>query len=405
MPRYFKHVCLRALLSTSLSVVTGVMAVLPTYALAATVVEPRQIQSLVEQAVKPVMAEYQIPGTVIGITFEGQRYFYQYGVSAKTSGQAVDENTLFEIGSISKTLTATLANYAKAEGKLNLTLPVSHYVPQLTGSSFDRINLIHLATHTAGNLPLQVPDDVTNFQQLMTFFKTWKPAFAAGTHRNYANPSIGLLGVIAAQSLDQSFQDAVEQQLFAPLGMTNSYIKVPSNKQEEYAQGYNKQDVPVRVNPGVLADEAYGVKTSAKDLLQFIEANMQLHPLSPSLQKALDETHLGYFDVGVMTQAMIWEQYPYPMTLAQLLAGHTEQLVYNSTPVRALEPPLSTHSGNAAHVWINKTGSTGGFAAYVAYIPGKKLGIVMLSNKNYPVPPRVTMAYQILTGIDALAQH
>ncbi|MGL4899541.1 MAG: serine hydrolase, partial [Shewanella sp.] len=240
------------------------MAVLPAYALAATVVEPRQIQSLVEQAVKPVMAEYQIPGTVIGITFEGQRYFYQYGVSAKTSGQAVDENTLFEIGSISKTLTATLANYAKAEGKLNLTLPVSHYVPELTGSSFDRINLIHLATHTAGNLPLQVPDDVTNFQQLMTFFKTWKPAFAAGTHRNYANPSIGLLGVIAAQSLDQSFQDAVEQQLFAPLGMTNSYIKVPSNKQEEYAQGYNKQDVPVRVNPGVLADEAYGVKTSAK---------------------------------------------------------------------------------------------------------------------------------------------
>ncbi|MGL4612819.1 MAG: serine hydrolase, partial [Shewanella sp.] len=123
-----------ALLSTSLSVATSVMAVLPA---AATVVEPRQIQSLVEQAVKPVMAEYQIPGTVIGITFEGQRYFYQYGVSAKTSGQAVDENTLFEIGSISKTLTATLANYAKAEGKLNLTLPVSHYVPQLTGSSFD----------------------------------------------------------------------------------------------------------------------------------------------------------------------------------------------------------------------------------------------------------------------------
>ncbi|MGL5390997.1 MAG: serine hydrolase, partial [Shewanella sp.] len=175
-------------------------------------------------------------------------------------------------------------------------------------------------------------------------------------------------------------------------------------------------DLPVRVNPGVLADEAYGVKTSATDLLQFIEANMQLHSLPAPLQQALDETHVGYFDVGVMTQAMIWEQYPYPIALAKLLAGHTEQMVFQSSPVTALvnpanNAPLTTNlkvnpraNSAVAEQWINKTGSTGGFAAYVAYIPTKKLGIVILSNKNYPVPPRVTMGYQILTGIEALAK-
>ncbi|MGL5360984.1 MAG: class C beta-lactamase, partial [Shewanella sp.] len=369
-----------------------------------------------DQAVKPVLAEYQIPGTVIGITFAGQRYFYHYGVRSKATGEAVDANTLFEIGSISKTITATLANYANAEGKLNLTEPVSHYVPQLTGSSFDKINLLHLATHTAGDLPLQVPDTVTNYQELMTFFNTWQPSFAAGTHRNYANPSIGLLGVIAAQRLWQSFQTAAEGLIFGPLGMTNSYIKVPEHKMADYAQGYNQQDLPVRVNPGVLADEAYGVKTSATDILQFIEANMQLHALPAPLQQALDETHVGYFDVGVMTQAMIWEQYPYPIALAKLLAGHTEQMVFQSNPVTALvnpanNAPLTTNlkvnpraNSAVAEQWINKTGSTGGFAAYVAYIPTKKLGIVILSNKNYPVPPRVTMGYQILTGIEALAK-
>ncbi|MGI2202626.1 class C beta-lactamase [Shewanella oncorhynchi] len=358
----------------------------------------KDIQSIVDSAVKPLMAEYAIPGAVIGITIEGKQYFYQYGVSSKTSGQSVTEDTLFEIGSISKTFTATLANYAQGEGKLTLTDMASDYVPALKGSHFDKISLINLATHTAGDLPMQVPDKVTNNAELMDYLKHWQPSFAAGTHRNYANPSIGLLGMIAAQSLGQTFPQVLEQTLFPQLGMTNSYLKVPSNKMADYAQGYDKQDMPVRVNPGVLADEAYGVKTSAKDLLQFVEANMQMHLLPKPLQTAIDETHTGYFDVGVMTQDMIWEHYSYPIDLNNLLAGHTQEVVFGSTPVKPIVPPLAPQQ----NVWINKTGSTGGFAAYAAFIPAQKLGIVLLSNKNYPVPPRVTVGYQILTGIEKL---
>lgn len=358
----------------------------------------KDIQSIVDSAVKPLMAEYGIPGAVIGITIEGKKYFYQYGVSSKTAGQSVTEHTLFEIGSISKTFTATLANYAQLKGKLTLTDMASDYVPALKGSHFDGISLINLATHTAGDLPMQVPDKVTNNAELMAYLKQWQPSFAPETHRNYANPSIGLLGMIAAQSLNQTFQQALEQTIFPQLGMTSSYVKVPSDKMADYAQGYNKQDMPVRVNPGVLADEAYGVKTTATDLLQFVEANMQMHPLAKPLQTAIDETHRGYFDVGVMTQDMIWEHYSYPIELDKLLMGHTQEVVFGSTPVNPIVPPLEPQQ----NVWINKTGSTGGFAAYVAFIPAQKLGIVLLSNKNYPVPPRVTVGYQILTGIEKL---
>ncbi|MCA1896684.1 class C beta-lactamase [Shewanella putrefaciens] len=358
----------------------------------------KDIQSIVDSAVKPLMAEYGIPGAVIGITIEGKKYFYRYGVSSKTSGQSVTEHTLFEIGSISKTFTATLANYAQLKGKLTLTDMASDYVPALKGSHFDGISLINLATHTAGDLPMQVPDKVTNNAELMAYLKQWQPSFAPETHRNYANPSIGLLGMIAAQSLNQTFQQALEQTIFPQLGMTSSYVKVPSDKMADYAQGYNKQDMPVRVNPGVLADEAYGVKTTATDLLQFVEANMQMHPLAKPLQTAIDETHRGYFDVGVMTQDMIWEHYSYPIELDKLLMGHTQEVVFGSTPVNPIVPPLEPQQ----NVWINKTGSTGGFAAYVAFIPAQKLGIVLLSNKNYPVPPRVTVGYQILTGIEKL---
>ncbi|MFB2680923.1 class C beta-lactamase [Shewanella mangrovisoli] len=370
----------------------------PLVANAAPEVQTEAMQSLVDSAVNPLMKEYGIPGAIVGISMNGQQYFFPYGVSSKTTGQDVSVNTLFEIGSISKTFTATLANYAQVEGKLTLTDKVSQYLPELRGSAFDQINLINLATHTAGDLPMQVPDKVTNNAELMSYFKEWQPAYAAGTHRNYANPSIGLLGLIAAKQLGQSFPNAMEQTLFPQLGMTHSYLQVPSNKQADYAQGYNKQDQPVRLNPGVLADEAYGIKTSAVDLLRFVETNMQLHPTSAALQQAIDATHVGYFDVGMMTQEMIWEHYPYPIALDKLLTGHTQEVVFGSVPVKAIEPPQAPQPD----LWINKTGSTGGFAAYVAYIPTKKLGMVLLSNKNYPVPPRVTVGYQILTGLTAL---
>ncbi|QYK11091.1 beta-lactamase [Shewanella mangrovisoli] len=370
----------------------------PLVANAAPEVQTEAMQSLVDSAVNPLMKEYGIPGAIVGISMNGQQYFFPYGVSSKTTGQDVSVNTLFEIGSISKTFTATLANYAQVEGKLTLTDKVSQYLPELRGSAFDQINLINLATHTAGDLPMQVPDKVTNNAELMSYFKEWQPAYAAGTHRNYANPSIGLLGLIAAKQLGQSFPNAMEQTLFPQLGMTHSYLQVPSNKQADYAQGYNKQDQPVRLNPGVLADEAYGIKTSAVDLLRFVETNMQLHPASSALQQAIDATHVGYFDVGMMTQEMIWEHYPYPIALDKLLTGHTQDVVFGSVPVKPIEPPQAPQPD----LWINKTGSTGGFAAYVAYIPAKKLGMVLLSNKNYPVPPRVTVGYQILTGLTAL---
>lgn len=362
--------------------------------------ERRDIDSIVQKTARAVMQQYNIPGLAIAVTANGKQRFYNYGVSSKATQQAVTSDTLFEIGSISKTFTATLATYAQANGQLALTDSPSRYLPQLQGSKLDKVTLINLATHTAGGFPLQVPDEVQNTEQLMDYFQAWQPQFAPGTHRTYANPSIGMLGLIAAKSMSMPFDAALEGELFAKLGMQGSYINVPANKMSLYAQGYSKEDALVRLNPGVLAAEAYGVKTSAKDLLRFIEANLNLSETDAKLKRAISDTHTGYFKIGAMTQDLIWEQYSYPVELVTLQEGNANKMIYESNVATELNPPLPPQEA----VWVNKTGSTGGFGAYVAFVPAKKLGIVLLANKNYPNESRVRLAHRILSELDCCSR-
>jgi beta-lactamase class C len=81
--------------------------------------------------------------------------------------------------------------------------------------------------------------------------------------------------------------------------------------------------------------------------------------------------------------------------LADLLAGNSAKVSLEANPVSKLEPP----SRPQENVLTNKTGSTNGFAAYVAFVPAKRIGIVVLGNKNCPSDARVTAAHQILTQI------
>lgn len=354
-----------------------------------------QIRTTVDAAVQPLMAKYRIAGMAVGVIVEGKPYVLNYGVASTQTGKPVTRDTLFELGSVSKTFTATLASYAELNGKLSLSDPTSKYLPVLRGTPFGNVSLLNLGTHTPGGLPLQVPDDIHNNDQLMQYFRAWHPAYAPGTQRTYANPGIGTLGLITAKSMGQDFTALIQQRVFPPLGMTNSYIDVPAARMPDYAQGYTKDDAPVRVNPGVLSAEAYGIKSTAADMLRFIAANMNLIPLDDKLQRAITATHTGYFNAGVLTQDLIWEQYPYPAALKTLEQGNSSTMVLHATPAAEIEPPQAPRQD----VWINKTGSTNGFGAYVAFIPEKRLGIVMLANRNIPNEERVSAAYQILTTL------
>jgi beta-lactamase class C len=354
-----------------------------------------RIEAIVNAAIEPVMQQQQIPGVAIAITVDGQPHYFNYGVASKENGKAVTEDTLFEIGSVSKTFTATLAAYAQATGKLSLSDKASSVLPELRGSAFDTISVLQLGTYSAGGLPLQFPDAADAPDKMLGYFKQWKPTYAAGTHRQYSNPSLGLFGYLAAQSMGAPFDDVMENTLLPKLGLKHTYLKVPQAQMGLYAQGYNKEDKPVRVGPGALDSEAYGVKTSAADMIRYVEANMKPASLEGLMQRAIATTHTGYYKVGEMTQGLGWEFYHYPVSLDKLLAGNSTQMAMAAHEVQWLTPAQP----QPENVLINKTGSTSGFGAYVAYVPSKDIGIVILANKNYPIPERIKIAHTILSAL------
>jgi beta-lactamase class C len=131
-------------------------------------------------------------------------------------------------------------------------------------------------------------------------------------------------------------------------------------------------------------------------MTRFLQANMNdAAHVDATLQSAITATHTAYFQSGPMTQDLVWEQYPYPAPLTALLDGNGPSMIVDGHAAERIDPPQAPRGD----VWINKTGSTNGFGAYVAFVPAKHVGIVMLGNKNIPNADRVRAAYAIVTAL------
>jgi len=354
------------------------------------------MRTAVDAVIRPLMAAHDVPGMAVAVTVDGRVSYFNYGLASRATKSAVSEHTLFELGSISKTFAATLATYAQEQGMLSLADHPGAWLQALKGSALDRATLLQLGTYTAGGLPLQMPDEVDDLAQAMRYFQGWEPQAAPGTVRRYSNPSLGLFGYVAALAMKRDFAGAAEDILFPQLGLRHTYIKVPASAQGNYAWGYNRDNQAIRVNPGVFDGEAYGAKSSTADMIRYLQANIDPSRLAAPMRRAVEATHVGHFDMGPMVQGLGWEQYPYPVTLNRLLEGNSEQMLREANPAR----PLAAGAAKGARLF-NKTGSTGGFGGYVLFVPEKKIGIVILANRNYPIPERVKAGYAILQQLPA----
>lgn len=354
----------------------------------------QQVTSLVKATIEPLMAQQSIPGMSVAVLCKGRSQFVNFGVADLDSRRRVTENTLFELGSVSKTFTGTLAGVQIRNGDIRLSDPVQKYWPQLTGAQWRPVRMLHLATYTAGGLPLQLPDQVTDQASLLRFYKDWQPGAAPGTLRQYSNASIGLFGALMVRG---DYEQAMERNVFQPLRLTRTYITVPPSMMLNYAWGY-KEGQPVRVSPGMLDAEAYGIKSTARDMLTFMQANIDPNRLSAGnavLRNAIRTAQSRYFSVGKLYQGLGWEMYDWPVSADTLIGDSDNSVALKARPATQLTPVGPSQPAS----WVHKTGATNGFGAYIAFIPAANCGIVMLANKNYPNPLRVRAAWQILQAL------
>lgn len=369
----------------------GLLASAPALATA----DDDRIRAAVGSAIEPLMSRYDVPGMAVALTVDGHAHVFNFGVAAKASRAPVTDNTLFEIGSVSKTFTATLAAYAQAGGRLSMADHPARYLRELKGSAIDRATVLQLATYTAGGLPLQFPDDVADDAAALGYFRAWQPVAPPGTTRSYSNPSIGLLGAVVAAALGTDFPTAVETQLFPAFGMAHSHVRVPEAAMPDYAWGHS-DDHQLRMQPGPLAAPTYGIRTTASDLLRFVQANIDPTSLPQPLRRAVEATYVGHFRAGPLVQGLGWEQYPWPVSREWLLGGNSAEMIFEAQP--ATPVPATTQPGPRL---FSKTGSTAGFGAYVAFVPSQRIGLVMLANRHYPIAARVEAAWTILQALTA----
>ncbi|EPW3451342.1 TPA: ADC family extended-spectrum class C beta-lactamase [Acinetobacter baumannii] len=352
----------------------------------------QEIKKLVDQNFKPLLEKYDVPGMAVGVIQNNKKYEMYYGLQSVQDKKAVNSSTIFELGSVSKLFTATAGGYAKNKGKISFDDTPGKYWKELKNTPIDQVNLLQLATYTSGNLALQFPDEVKTDQQVLTFFKDWKPKNSIGEYRQYSNPSIGLFGKVVALSMNKPFDQVLEKTIFPALGLKHSYVNVPKTQMQNYAFGYNQENQPIRVNPGPLDAPAYSVKSTLPDMLSFIHANLNPQKYPADIQRAINEPHQGRYQVNTMYQALGWEEFSYPATLQTLLDSNSEQIVMKPNKVTAIskEPSVKMY---------HKTGSTTGFGTYVVFIPKENIGLVMLTNKRIPNEERIKAAYAVLNAI------
>jgi beta-lactamase class C len=333
---------------------------------------------IVKETITEFMEKNDIPGVAVQLYVDGKPYSYYFGYANKDKKTPVTNKTIFEVGSISKVMTSLLLAEEIDFSKMQLNDPVTKYLPDLP-PSFQGVNLQSLATHTSG-LSFNLPETVQSEADYKTYLTHLSLSSSPNDQWAYSNLGIGILGQAIEQVSHKDLNQLYLKQILSPLGMQPIGLTIPKKLQAHYAQGYDEEGQPVAPKKGNLLMAAYGVKASASDMQRFLSAAIGLRGTPGKIFYPMRMTQTGYVKLSDHLQGLGWQIYPLtPQNIDSLLdvddseTTQTEAVKVNEV----IQKP--TFNGDAL---IDKTGTTAGFGAYIALIPNKKSGIVILTNRH-----------------------
>lgn len=237
------------------------------------------------------------PGIVVGIYEDGEEHFYWHGSTAFVDGTDLSEETLYEIGSISKVFTSSLLAHAVQDGKMALDDPIQKYLPAHIKAPIKNdieITLRHLATHRSG-LP-RMPDNYDwatgsdnpylgyDDTLLLDYLNSYELTRDPGETYEYSNYAAGLLGYLISRAQGSTYEELFKSIFSEPLGMTSTTITLSPSEKSKMAVGHANGKATSNSDFNVLAP-AGAWRSSAKDMLVFIKA--QLGHQKTELQNAI----------------------------------------------------------------------------------------------------------------------
>lgn len=336
---------------------------------APSILYPADEREAIDAIVMPFLKNRPYLGIVVGITRPDGHQVIGYGqVTVDGKKQAPAGDTIFEIGSITKAFTGVLLADQVLAGVVRLDDPVQQHLPRgLTVPTRDNrdMTLLHLATHTS-SLPIQPPliglfalttkdpanpyaeYDEAQVGRMLANLKLTQPI---GSRFQYSNLGAGILGTALTQAgKAKDFETLLIQRLATPLKLADTRIRLSPEQEKRLAPGHSI--LGIQTSPWTFAslEAAGGLRSTANDMLVFADAALGR---PGTLAKAFAMAHDSWREISPRRESigLCW--------LRRKLSGGRTMLWHN--------------------------GGTGGYRSFLAIVPEKGVGVVILSNSAHSV--------------------
>jgi len=356
----------------------------------------------IDEIAKEYVAKKRNQGLVVGIVKGDQMAIKGFGKLSKKRREAPDENTLFEIGGITATFTSSLMMTASQAGQFRLGERIQNHLPEdVKAPKFQPficmevrlpnhparsivscqpdplapdicVTFCDLASHVSGltNSRKELHEDYTKEKMYEEMHK-YELVNTPGTRFKYSDLGVAVLGHIIADINDTTYSGLLEKSILHPLQMESTKVELTAQELMRLAPAHNRKgkSTSYAVLNGMAP--ATGLKSSGADMVRYLQANLKTE--HSVLADAFEQAHQSRVDVHERKlDRATWMGYGW---FVSILSEAT------NTPV----------------VW--QSGETKGFRAYVGFIKGSDLGVVILSNSSNAVDE---MGFEILEILNAI---
>ena len=309
-------------------------------------------------------------GIVVGIADEHGSSIVSYGTLDDSTDQRVNGDTVFEIGSITKTFTGLLLQDMVERGEMKLDDLVAKYLPnsvKAPARNGNEITLLQLATHTSG-LPTSsvnwIPNRADNpradytIERMYDFVSGFRLTRDPGTKYEYSTVGMALLGQAIALKAGTNYESLLVDRICRPLKMDSTRIELTPELKARFATGHNYFGYAVSSSYWGALIPGAALRSTANDLLIYLSANLALKP--SSLTPIMGKTHVAHFQAHLDTD-----------TGLDTDIGLTWMI---------------THGQQGTEI-LQHGGLTDGFIAFVCFDLGRHRGVVVLCNsQDFEVP-------------------